>query len=378
MRKLHIYILSSFLIISLATILGTNLKHDLYTLFQAASRMKTSHEDYKLFPKINLIGNPNLKNIPRKLISYDKEKYNFNKKYHIETLMILKDNNIIVEEYYNKNTEKSQFNLFSATKTIISFAIGILQDRNLLNINDLVSKYLDWSPFKNATIKNVLEMSSGYSDPLIHWYLDMAFDYFAYNLTDRCKNYPVNDKLIPGTLYRYSNLNTQILSEIIKKVSGVKTHKFIQYNLYNYIAKNNAIWSTDRVYNIKAFCCLFLNTEDFLRFGKLILDKGKVNGKQIISEKYINDMFTPNDELFDSEYPEEKNDFYGLQAWTMMIDGVKMDYFCGLQGQYTFVFEDYNMVVTMFATDEKAGGRTYNQPIQRKIVREIKEMLGLK
>jgi hypothetical protein len=89
-------------------------------------------------------------------------------------------------------------------------------------------------------------------------------------------------------------------------------------------------------------------------------------------------MFTPNDELFDSEYPEEKNDFYGLQAWTMMIDGVKMDYFCGLQGQYTFVFEDYNMVVTMFATDEKAGGRTYNQPIQRKIVREIKEMLGLK
>ena len=60
MRKLHIYILSSFLIISLATILGTNLKHDLYTLFQAASRMKTSHEDYKLFPKINLIGNPNM------------------------------------------------------------------------------------------------------------------------------------------------------------------------------------------------------------------------------------------------------------------------------------------------------------------------------
>ena len=336
MRKLHLYILSSFLIVSLATILGTNLKHDLYTLFQAASRMKTSHEDYKLFPKINLIGNPNLKNISRKLISYDKEKYNFNKKYHIETLMILKDNNIIVEEYYNKNTEKSQFNLFSA------------------------------------------EMSSGYSDPLIHWYLDMAFDYFAYNLTDRCKNYPVNDKLIPGTMYRYSNLNTQILSEIIKKVSGVETYKFIQYNLYNYIAKNNAIWSTDRVYNIKAFCCLFLNTEDFLRFGKLILDKGKVNGKQIISEKYINDMFTPNDELFDSEYPEEKNDFYGLQAWTMMIDGVKMDYFCGLQGQYTFVFEDYNMVVTMFATDEKAGGRTYNQPIQRKIVREIKEMLGLK
>ena len=49
----------------------------------------------------------------------------------------------------------------------------------------------------------------------------MAYDYFTYNITDRCKNYPVNDKLKPGTMYRHSNLKTQILYEIIKKVSGV-------------------------------------------------------------------------------------------------------------------------------------------------------------
>ena len=378
MGKIRILILSSLVIITIAIIIRTNIRHHIYTLIQAASRMKTSHDDYKIFPKIILEGNESLKDIPRQLISYDKKKYDFEKKFHIETLMILKDNKIIIEEYFKNNNKKSQFNLFSATKTIISLAIGILQDRKLLNINDQVSKYLEWSPFINATIKNVLEMSSGYADPLIHWYLDMAYDYFAYNITDRCKSYPVNEKLKPGTMYRYSNLNTQILYEIIKKVSGVNGYEFIQENIYKYVAKENAMWSTDRVFNPKAFCCLFINTETFLRLGKLILDKGKVDGKVIVSEKYIKDMFTPNDELFDSEFPEDKNDFYGFQAWTMVIDGMKVNYFSGLQGQYTFIFDNYNMVATMFASDEKAGGRPYNQPMQRRIIKEIKEMLGLK
>ena len=241
--------------------------------------MKTTHDDYKIFLNVIMKGNPYLKDIPRKLIQYDKKKFDFQKQFHVETLMILKDGNIIIEEYFKNNTHKSKFNLFSAVKTLTSLAIGILQDRKLLNVNDQVSKYLDWSPFKNATIKNVLEMSSGYADPLIHWYIDMAYDYFGYNLTDRCKNYKVNEKIIPGTYFRYSNLNTQILSEIIKKITGIPAYKFIHDNIYINIAKFDGLWSTDRVNNVKYFCCLFINTEEFLRIGKLILNKGKANGK---------------------------------------------------------------------------------------------------
>jgi len=376
MNKLPFFFISIFIII-FSIILGTDLKHHIYTFLQAASRMKTSHEDYKIFHYIIMKGNPYLKNIPRKLIQYDKKIYDFRKLFHVETLMILKDGNIIIEEYFKNNSYNSKFNLFSAVKTLISLAIGILQDKQLLNINDQVSKYLDWSPFKNTTIKNVLEMSSGYADPLIHWYIDMAYDYFGYNLTDRCKNYKVNKKLIPGTYFRYSNLNTQILSEIIKKITGIPAYQFIHDNIYKNVAKSDGLWSTDRVNNIKYFCCLFINTEDFLRFGKLILDKGKANGKQIISEKYIHDMFIPNNKLIDSEYPTENNYFYGFHAWTLTVNKTKVNYFSGLQGQYTFIFNDYNLVVTMFSSDEKSGGRKYNEPMQIKIIQTIKEMLKI-
>jgi len=378
MTKFVLFLLLSIFILIISIFLGIDLKNDTYTFFQAISRMKTSHDDYKIFPNIIMKGNPNLKEIPRKLIKYNKKKYNFSEKFNAETLMILKNDNIIIEEYYKNNKKESKFNLFSATKTLSSLAIGILQDRKLLNLNDKVSKFLDWTSFRNATIKDALEMCTGYDDPLIHWYIDMAFDYFAYNLTDRCKNYKVNKKIIPGTIYRYSNLNTQILFEIIKKITGIPAYKFIEDNIYFNVAKFDGIWSTDRVNNVKSFCCLFINTENFLRFGKLILDKGKVNGKEIISEKYIHDMFIPNNKLIDSEHPEDHNYFYGLQAWTLVIDGDKVNFFHGLQGQYTFILEKYNLVVTLFSSDKNAGGRKYDEPMQIKIIREVKKMLNLK
>ena len=60
--------------------------------------------------------NPYLKNIPLKLIQYAKKIYEFQTKFNAETLMILKDGNIIIEEYFKKNTPYSKFNLFSAVK----------------------------------------------------------------------------------------------------------------------------------------------------------------------------------------------------------------------------------------------------------------------
>ena len=85
----------------------------------------------------------------------------------------------------------------------------------------------------------------------------MGFDYFSYNLTDRLINYKV--KYNPGEYYAYKNLNTQILGLLIETISKQKLNDFIYENIYKYIGREKAEWSTDRVGNVKAFCCLFLN-----------------------------------------------------------------------------------------------------------------------
>ena len=109
---------------------------------------------------------------------------------------------------------------------------------------------------------------------------------------------------------------------------------FIYENIYKYIGREKAEWSTDRVGNIKAFCCLYLNIEDFLRFGKLILDKGKIGDKDIVSKFYLDEMFKPNQNLIEYKEGNYIYNFYGLQGWTLNTDdGYKIKYLWGIQGQ---------------------------------------------
>ena len=369
------YFIFSISIIFLALILSTSYKHLAMTIFQLLYYHGSSHQDNKIFPSIFMEGNPKLPPIDRNLIKYDKSN-NFFSNYSVEAIMVLHKNKIVLEEYFNDNNPNTHYNLYSATKSIISLGIGILQDRNLLSIHDSIKKYLPFLPLTNrTTIKNILEMSSGYSLPLIFpKMVDMGLDYFRYNTTDRLINYKVSN--IAGEYFIYKNLNTQVLGLLIETISGQKLNEFIYENIYKYIGRENAEWSTDRVGNVKAFCCLYLTIEEFLRFGKLILDKGKVGDKVIISEKYLNDMFTPNKKLKELNEKGENNNFYGLQAWTTNTpDGHKVKYFWGIQGQYNIVIEDLDMVITIFSSYKKYQKRKGFEKIILNIIEEVRKIV---
>ena len=366
------YLILSIPIIVIVFILSTPYKHTAMTLFQVLYYHDSSHQDNKLFPSVFMDGNPNLPPIEKNLINFDKTKYDFTK-YTVEAIMVLHKNKIVLEEYYNSNTINSHFNLFSATKSIVSLGVGILQDRNLLSINDKIKKYLPFLPLKDqTTIKDILEMSSGYGEPLIlSSMFDMGLDYFAYNLTERLIKYKVSYN--PGEYYIYKNLNTQILGLLIEKISGQKLNEFIYENIYKYIGKEKAEWSTDRVGNIKAFCCLFITTEDFLRFGKLINDKGKFGDKSIISEDYLNQMFTPNNKIVVKD-TGRINDFYGLQAWTTKTqDGHKIKYFSGLKAQFNVIIEDLDLVISYFSNSKNEKDNDKNMA---NIVEDVRTIIS--
>jgi CubicO group peptidase (beta-lactamase class C family) len=361
-------------IILVSILLSKEYKHSAMTIFQLLYYHGSLHQDNKIFPSVIMEGNQTIKKFERNLIKYDKSKYNFTK-YSSETFLVLYKNKIVIEEYYNNYTENSYFNLYSAAKTIVSLGIGILHDRNLLSLNDKIKKYLPFLPFKDeTTIKNVMQMSSGYSIPKIPTMVDMGFDYFAYNLTDRLINYKVD--LNPGEYFLYKNLNTQILGLLIEKVSGQKLNDFIYENIYKYIGRDKAIWSTDRCGNIKAFCCLFLKNEDFLRFGKLVLDKGKIGDKIIISEQYINDVFTPDYKLIDIKEGGDKNYFYGLQGWTINThDGHKIKYYWGMQGQFDIIIDDLDLVISTFGNYKGKGYRKIVEKLILQMVEDVRKIL---
>jgi CubicO group peptidase (beta-lactamase class C family) len=106
-----------------------------------------------------------------------------------------------------------------------------------------------------------------------------------------------------------------------------------------------AQWSLDQEDgHEKAFCCIYSNARDFARIGKLMLDSGSWNGRQVISREYVKLSTTPNNLIYDDDATSRVS-IYGYQWWLMNYKGHPIFYMRGLLGQYVFVIPDMRMIV---------------------------------
>ena len=99
----------------------------------------------------------------------------------------------------------------------------------------------------------------------------------------------------PGVSFNYMSANTQLLGFILEKATGKSISEYASEKLWQPIgAEHDAKWSLDHKDGTeKAYCCFYSNARDFARIGKLFLNKGMWNGKQVISEAYVNAAISP-------------------------------------------------------------------------------------
>ena len=96
-----------------------------------------------------------------------------------------------------------------------------------------------------------------------------------------------------------------------------------------------------------------------MKVGQLIINKGKVDGKQIVPEWYIDEMFTPNEEM---TYKNQKNLWYGYQCWVYPRKGIKIGYLNGIKGQLVIIIPEYNIVIARFGKDGHLALRETVEP----------------
>jgi CubicO group peptidase (beta-lactamase class C family) len=98
-----------------------------------------------------------------------------------------------------------------------------------------------------------------------------------------------------------------------------------------------------------------VNALDFAKYGQLYKNKGKWNGKQIISEDWVTKTFTKYKSI-----PGRKNEFYGYLFWnkTYMVKEKAFEtfYCAGNGGNKIYIFPDQPLVIVITAT---AYGATY-------------------
>ena len=235
-----------------------------------------------------------------------------NRKNEIHSILLVKNKQLIIEEYFKDHSANKPHDLRSATKSIRSILMGIAIDKGFIeNVNDPISKYLK-SPIPNKnidekkkkiTIKHLLTMSSGLDcndlDKKSKGQEDKIYrkkDWLQYAI-----DLPmVND---PSTVSNYCSIGTVMIAEIISQASGMTIDKFAEQYLFNPLGITNKRWDhTSNKKVIPSAKRLYMTSRDMAKIGQLILNNGKWNGKQIISEKWVEESTTMKTKIAGNDY----------------------------------------------------------------------------
>jgi len=270
-------------------------------------------------------------------------------KYKTVAFLVVKNQKIEFEKYWDHYSAESLSNSFSMAKSIISLLIGIALDEGYIqNVDQPVGDYLpDFKSGAKAkiTIRNLLEMSSGLSwDEAYSSAFSMTTKgYYGKDLTRLVIDQTVERE--PGIYHEYKSGDTQLLALVLESATHQKVSTYASEKLWKPIgAKNDALWSVDKLYGIeKAYCCFNSNARDFARLGQLILNKGQWNGKQVVSESYLRKALAPANHLIDKN--GKPVDYYGWQWWLITHRNYQMCYMRGVNGQYVIVVPALNAVI---------------------------------
>lgn len=136
------------------------------------------------------------------------------------------------------NTDDSEFNLASISKTFTAVAVLQLKEKNQLNLDDKFVKYFPDFPYPAITIRQMLSHSSGLSDSD----LSPIFNETAApktgkvstieDLPARLARAKVPLKLQPGEKWWYCNLAYQLLALLVEKQSGEKFGAYLVRHIF--------------------------------------------------------------------------------------------------------------------------------------------------
>jgi len=222
---------------------------------------------------------------------------------------------LVWEHYWKDFGPHSRFDIYSAGKAFTATAIGLLVDDGKLKIDEPACNILtEWAndERKEITIRNLLTMTSGLKN-----------DYSKFkNLPDPTEamlNWPLERK--PGTAWSYEQATSHALSIIVKRVSGKQPIVLLRERILNSVGILEADWLRSRQGDCLGWRSVLISARELALFGQFYLNKGRWNGKQLLSETFI-DQAIVNDPLL-SKIPvaEGEDDFrrrgYG---WQMFVN----------------------------------------------------------
>ena len=224
---------------------------------------------------------------------------------HTDSFLVLKNGEIIFEEYFNDMSSDSLHLMNSITKSFIGMLVGILSDEGIFDTKDKITKYLpelNDTGFSETTIQSALDMSSAvkfeedYDDPLCEFWREAAVVGWRPDLVD--ENSPKT--LLDFALslkekeqeemegYHYRSVLTNVIAMVIEKATNKRVQDLLEKHLWQKLkTEQDAVIVVDKTGLPFVGAGMNACTRDLARFGQMILNDGLYEEEQIVPKEWI-------------------------------------------------------------------------------------------
>ena len=283
----------------------------------------------------------------------------------ITSILIDRGQKIVYEKYFGEGSPTLLNDSRSVTKTVTSLAAGIAGTKLKTAIeNTPVAKTFgvkaaspDWA---GVTLKDLLTMSSPLAaddsdqdSPGCEDRMHEQSKWLDWGLKLPTKTGVSRDKTghFP---FCYATINAVLAGQVIQKLTGQKFDKFVETSLLRPMQITKSKFQYSKSGEVMSGGGLRLTSRDLTKLGRLILDKGRYAGRQVVPAKWIAEMTTPHRR--DTIMPGVD---YGYFLWKITFgeNSESNTAWCmlGNGGNIVAVFPQRNTVITITRTDYNSG-----------------------
>ncbi len=265
------------------------------------------------------------------------------------SLMLVRNGYVIAEGWWYPYAEDLKHQLYSLSKAFTSTGVGLAVKEDLLTVEDkVISFFPDQLPdeisenLESMKVKHLLTMSVGHeTDTTGQLRDDPDGDWVKKFLS-----LPIANK--PGSVFLYNTGATFMLSAIVQKVTGEKLIDYLKPRLFEPLNIEGMDWLESPSGINTGGYGLRVKTEDIAKLGQLYLQKGKWEGKEILTEEWVNTATSKQIESSGSNPNDPStsdwDQGYGYKFWMCRPGGYRAD---GAFGQYSIVNPERNLVVAI-------------------------------
>ena len=208
-------------------------------------------------------------------------------------VIIANKDTILYQKIFGDITNRTQVTVGAASAWFTTALVLQLVDEGKISLEDKVSRYLPIydSYFKSyITIRHCLAHMTGIQmDAFKTANLTAKRKYES--LEEEANDYAKKEiQTNAGEEFRFNGIGFNIAARIVEVATKKKFEQLMRQRIFTPLGMRNTSFSTDDGSPASAFSQAKSSAADFTKFLQMLLNNGKFNGKQILSEAAVAEM----------------------------------------------------------------------------------------